>query len=29
MIAPKSFLYEASDEGIATITLNRPSASTR
>ena len=24
MIAPKSFLYEASEEGIATITLNRP-----
>jgi enoyl-CoA hydratase/carnithine racemase len=24
MISPKSFLYEASDEGIATITLNRP-----
>lgn len=24
MINPKSFLYEASDEGIATITLNRP-----
>ncbi len=24
MISPKSFLYEVSDEGIATITLNRP-----
>jgi enoyl-CoA hydratase/carnithine racemase len=24
MIAPKSFLYEATEEGIATITLNRP-----